>query len=312
MGDLSLLHKRAPVTLDTGATVVHLGGILSQTIRTGGTLEGIPTSESAYARFASLVRQTPGADFQTLAIGTALTKVGVLGASIVDDLGGVTTLYAAKLAQAGMLTAGAYHRSYTFGYGMVLPRRLSCAKDGNATLDYSIVAFSNAEADPFVLSETATLPTASDTERFTLGDTWTVGGISLTQPTYFEIDFGISEKVLTNAKQIWPSFVFQETILPVIRLRGSNIQWYKSDAIPTSGIAATHANTKFFLAKRASAGKLVADGTAEHVKFTAAGMAIIDNAFDANDTGEGEVSVELRCTYDGSNAPVIFSLAAIA
>ena len=312
MGDLTLIHKRAPITLDTGGTVVHIGGILSQNIRTGSTLEAIPTSAEVYARFVSLIRQAPGFDFSTLQIGTALTKVGVTGASIQDDLNAVATAYAAKLAQASTLTAGATHRTYNFPYGMVLPRRLTCDKDGNATLDYSVVAYSNAGVDPFVLSETVALPAATDTERFTLGDTWTVGAISITQPNSIEIDFGISEKVLANAKQIWPSFVFKETILPVITFRSSNIQTYKSDAIPTSGIACTHANTKFFLAKRASAGKLVADGTAEHVKFTAAGMAVVQGAMNASDTGEGEVDVEIRCTYDGSNDPITFAVAAIA
>ena len=295
------VHGLAPVTLNA----THLCGITSFRLPIGSQLRGTPTSAIPYPRFISLVRSNPGMEFSTLNVAAALTLVGPMGASIAGDLGDVAKGYATKFEQAASITAGGTHRSFLFAFGMVLPVGLSCAENGDAEISYVVVGYSNAGADPVIITESVSLPASTDTERFTLGDTWTIGAVAIGQPRSLNIDFGITPKSLADAKEIYPSFVWKGSVNPVITATGFDIELLKAANIPLAGKAGTHANTKFFLAKRAQAGRLVSDVTAEHIKFTADGMCVIEDGFSVAGQDEGEVSLRMECRYDGSNAPII-------
>ena len=58
-----------------------------------------------------------------------------------------------------------------------------------------------------------------------------------------------------------------------------------------------------------SGGTLVADATAEHIKITTAGMAVLRQPMDASGNRAAEGEIELRAHYDGTNLPLAITTA---
>ena len=161
-----------------------------------------------------------------------------------------------------------------------------------------------------MLTESQALPAGlTDAERFTLGPV-TIESILLAQVRRFELDFGIEVKTEGSDSDIWDTYCSIESIQPTLTLRGIDLNWWKdSGGVPLTGKAATHANTKIYLRKRAAGATFVADETAQHIKFTADGLAHIDDGFSADANNKAEASLVLPMRYDGTNNPLVVNTA---
>ena len=82
-----------------------------------------------------------------------------------------------------------------------------------------------------------------------------------------------------------------------------------SAKIPLTGLKVTHANTAFYLRKRAIGSTFVANGTAQHIKFTAEGLATIDNAMQVSGDEPSSTTLTMPLHYDGTNAPLVIDTA---
>ena len=88
-------------------------------------------------------------------------------------------------------------------------------------------------------------------------------------------------------------------------MSGTALGWFADARVPLAGLAFAHANTTLYLRKRLSKSTFVANNVAEHVKFTACGMAVIEDAARIGSSDDAEISLSLPLTHDGSNDPLV-------
>lgn len=285
-----------------------IGCISRQSILLGPDVRGEGSSGGLYADRVDLMSQSPRATFATYGLKTALDAIGLSGAAIA---GAGFIMYGQQYAHGGTRTAGATHRSYTMADGILVPRRLTCQHGQAAVIEYEAIPVWDGVNDPIVPASTVALPADATSElRWGLGSA-KVGNISLSLVQSLEIDFGIQLSAEGGDGDQWPTHVSIINILPTITLQGIDPDWFKAaGAIGTTGLACTHANTIIYLRKRTASGDTyVADATAEHVKFTTAGLAVIDTALEGDSAGRANTSATIRSKYDGANAPVVVDTA---
>ena len=304
MPGVATLHGLYGVVFDT--TII--GGITQQAINTGTEVRGDALSGEVYNRFQSQVAQKPGASFTTLNIAAALAESALSGVSIAALTAGFT-MWAQKHAEGGSREGTLSHRKYVFNEGLIVPRTLSVDHQGDASISYDVIATYDGTNDPVVITDSQTLTTGlADAERFTMGPV-TIESVTIAQVRSFEIDFGINAVTEGADSEVWDRYAHIVSINPTITLRGIDVEWLKAANIPLAGLNATHANTKIYLRKRAAGGTFVTDVTAEHVKFTAAGLVYVDGAMDASGNEAAEVSLTMPLKYDGTLAPLVITTA---
>ncbi len=285
-----------------------LAGVRRQNLVLGNEVRAEAASGEIYARFAALYAQKQSPGFSTLAVADALGLCGLLGVNLPSLTGPPAglILYAQKHALGAARASGSVHRSYAFTNGILAPRRLEIPHRGNASLDYECVAISpDGTNAPLTLTDDVALPPIdADVKRHTLGPV-TLGGIAMTGFRQVSVDLGTDLVGESADSDLWDTFASIREQNTTITLRGINTQWLKTTNIPITGLACTHANTKIYLRKRALGSTFVAPATAEHIKLTAAGMAVVEDAFNADGSAAAECSIVLTCYYDGTNAPLI-------
>lgn len=285
-----------------------LPGITQCRVETGTDVQGEATSGEVYSRWLSLYAQKAKASFSTKAIAAALDLCGLTGLDV-SGLAAGLKIYAQKHARASTRAGAISHRKHTFNDGLVVPRTLSVSHRGDAELSYDVLVLYDGVNDPIVITDSVTLPAGvTDAERFTLGPV-TIGGVTLTTIQKVDIDFGITGDPDGGDSAIWDTYCSIRKINPKITLSGFDVEWMKAANIPLTGKSTTHANTAIYLRKRADRSTFVSDVTAEHIKFTAAGLAYIETPFDASADGVSNTGLVLPLKYDGVNAPLTIDTA---
>lgn len=294
--------RHSPYGVKVNTTV--LGGIVSTAVQTGTMTRPMIGSGAFDSTGQMIVAQAPVAQFETYALAAALALVGVSGAAI---SGAGLFIYGQKHAEGGTRAGSTSHKEYKILQGVIIPRRLTVSRQGDAVLSYGVVATYDDTNHPVVVTESVTLPAApANTERYGLGSV-TVGSVVLTGKTDLEIDFGIVEEVLTDGGDIWPTYVsLNERAEPKISLTGIDPDWWKnSGGVPIGGLAATQANTEITLRRRKDGGTYEADEVTSHIVINAAGMAYVDDV----SMGGGPLTtrVVVCCNHDGTNAPIVIA-----
>jgi len=306
MAGITAVHTLCAVVSNT--TVI--GGITAQRLGVGSDVRATPTSGEAEPRFASLYKQTPTGGFTTVNVAAALDAFGIVSpySKSIADLAAGLIFYAQLMDEGSTRTAGAAHRSYTLTEGIVLPRTLSAAHQDDATISYETMPTWDGTNDPIAEADSVALPTTiTDAERFTLGPV-ALESVDLSQLRGIDISFGIVAQTDGSDSEIWDRHAHIVSIIPVLTFRGVNVAWLADAAIPLLGLAVTHANTAIYLRKRAIGGTgFVADITAEHILITAAGVATVQNAFDATGNALATCDVQLTCYGDDTNDPLVIS-----
>lgn len=300
---VSTLHGLYAV--EAGSAVI--GGIVQCALATGTDIRADAANGEVYARNQSVIAQKVGGSFTSMAIQDALDVIPVLGKSIAALTGGLK-VYAQQHAEGGTRTTGSNHRKFTILEGLIVPRTLTVQHQQDAQLPFDILATYDGTNDPVQIADGAALPTPLvDNERFTLGKV-TIGSIVFTHVRSVEIEFGINAVTEGADSDVWDTFSSIRAIAPSITIRGVDASWLKSSNVPLTGLAGTHANTSIYLRKRSAAG-FVADGTAEHIKFTVDGYAVVDAILDASGSEPGETAIRMPLRYDGTNAPILVNTA---
>lgn len=305
---VSRMHGIYAVKL--GATTI--GGIRRRSLRTASEVRSEATSGEVYHRFQSLYAQKPVAEFSTVQIASALDACALTGTALTS--GAPLLLYAQKHTEGGTRTAGANHRIYTLNEGLVLPRRLTVDHQGDAEIGYEALVTYDGTNNPIVFTDTSALPAApTDAERFTLGrvtltdDAGVPNSIVFSQIRRLEIDFGIQAETVGADSDIWDTNCRIVEIQPMLTISGIDIEWFKATGagIPLTGSNIVHTSTEILLRKRDAGGTFVAAATAEHIKFTAAGMATLERVCDAQGNALDEVELRMPLIYDGTNNPLV-------
>lgn len=315
------LHDLHGVLLDT----TKVAGVNARNITGGGEVRAEPADGNLNPTFISTTGQKPAASFTTMAIATALAKLNAADGTYWTITGAGCVMYARTHVAGGTRAGASLHRSYTFNLGIVIPRTLTVDHQGDATLDCDVIITYDGNNDPVVISaDTISLPSGfNDIERFALP---TSGGIvignddgsptpaTLSSVRSMSIDFGVTATTEGADSDVWDTQSSIQSIAPVITLNGIDIAWLQAsgitDKVPFAGLSIEHASTAIYLRKRATGGTFVADATAEHIKFTAGGLAHIDNVVSGSSNLPNECSLTLTCFRDtNDNNPLVIDTA---
>jgi len=304
---VSEMHTIGAVVIDDTVDKI-LGGIGQLSIPLQTEVRSDPKSGELYSRFASIVARNAQAQFRTRMLEILLTNVPVTGLSI-DALATGLDIYATKLADGGSRATGANQSKYSIIRGIMAIRRLTCQYQGDAEADVIIHAMQEGATEPVVKTDSVSLPTMPTEEVFTLGKIVLDGPITIDHVKSIDIDFGLTIRTEGADGDINPSFAYIERIQPKIMLRGVKLAHFGASFIPITGKALTHAATAIYLRKRLAGGTFELDASAEHIKMTVAGIAVIATALDGGQSGApAEVEIEITPTFDGTNAPIAVTL----
>lgn len=310
---ITRLHTNSGVKVDPDSfsgTPVILGGITRVGLRINNQVVNMPTSGEAYARFQALYGQDIRPTFTTLNPAAALAICALSGLKIAAAVAGSgLTMWAQSIAEGGIRTSGPNHDTWNFKEGLLYPTTMNCEHQGDLALDYDLATTWDGTNDPVVIATGASLPTVTDAERFTLGGV-TLGGISFTQKSGVSVDLGLRCNVDGSDSDTWATFAWIEDVNPKVTIRGVDKKWFDATKVALTGLVMTHANTKVYFRKRAAGGTFVADGTAEHIKLTMAGLVVVDVGWEATGSSKGNVTLALHGKYDGTNLPIVINPAA--
>lgn len=305
------LHTGYAVKFDpeSGAGPVNMGSVVRQGLRIGNQVVQVPTSGEAFARFIALYGQKFSVMWEVLDLKTCLDACGVLGTYVTSTIKTGVTLYAQKISEGGTRTAGATHDSWNIKEGYAYPSAITCEHQGDARLSYDLLPTWDGTNNPIVIAKDVALPSPiTDALRYTIGPI-TLGGIVFDQVRRVSIGFGIAAQTEGADSDIWDGFSFVQSVIPSIRIDGVKKRWLDSTAIPLTGLLCTHANSSIIFRKRAIGGTFVLPATAEHVKFTFAGLAVVPTIFESEGNAPGTVSIEIPISWDGTNNPLVANTA---
>jgi hypothetical protein len=310
---VTTLHGLEAVKIDVDdATTAVLSGTDRYRLSTNSQISQPIPDGDVYARAQALVAQQNSAMFETLHIAQALAICGLTGLRIKAATEGKTgvTFYAKKQQEGGTRASGSVHDSFNYKEGIIVPRRLVCEHQGNARIEYEILATWDGTNLPVVIGTSIALPTNPNApELFTLGPiALGIDGdpVAFTQVRSFELDFGVNAETIGADSDIWDTFARIADIQPSIVLRGLDKNWFSATKVPLTGAKIEHADTTIVLRKRLlGSGTFYSDAEAEHIGITAAGMAVVDTPMDVNGNQVGETSIRFPLNYDGTNLPAV-------
>ena len=284
-----------------------LGGITSQNMKPGMKVDTPLGSGQARGRAQFIPEGKPSFDFSTYAVASGITALTALGRLIANLSGGVV-MYGQYHEEGSTRKTGASHVSYTYASGMIVPVRLTCSDRKYAELAVNGMVTYDGSKAPVVPATGATLPGGLvETEYFGLGP-WTVGGVLIPEVTNLDLAFGLNIVARGSESKQFDTCIRVEDIRPVITLKGLAPTIFSAAVVPLNGRVATHANTKGFLRRYdPSTGTFYADNVAQHLKVTAAGLAVISSV-DAGQ-GEAEITVEMPVKFDNTNECLMFDVA---
>jgi hypothetical protein len=287
-----------------------VGGVSKQSVNLDNQMINDIVGGSPYPQFISLATQKPKMEFTSYAVDDIIDAMGGLAWLDIDTLAAGLIAYGQYFATATVRAGAGTHRKFTMTEGIVHLGRLSCNFDGCASVTLVAQAQYDGSNDPIQVADSQNLPAAfaDDDKRFAFS-TVTVAGTAISGIKSIELDFGIELVVEMSDSDTWPTFVAIKTMAPKLTITTVDTEAVLAAGLSDTGAACTHANTGFFLRKRANNGLFVADGTAEHIEITMAGMAVAEQVFDASGTDPNEVKITIEGMYDGTNVPVMLNTA---
>jgi len=291
-----------------GGTMV--GGITEVGNATNTDLRGEASSGRVYSQFSSVVSVRPTPIFSSFDVAAMYDEITMLGKDIASLAGGLA-LYGYAHERGATRKAGATHTRNQYLDGILHLANLRFDHQGDAILAAAALATFDGTNSPMLINHAVALPAQpTDDVRFTLRSIET-GGITLGQVTGVEIDFGIGAAAESADGDIFPTFPHIRTIMPTVNITGTDLTWASPDASPADAIPikgtpggvdigqlCVHANTTFYLQKRQKGGAIVPDATPEHIKITAAGIVIIDDAMRTAAQNGAEVTARMKLDFD--------------
>lgn len=247
----------------------------------------------------------------TYSLKALLDSIGVSGLGIAGSSNPGVVGYWQKFDDMGFAVSGANHVSRTYANGVIVPRSISCDHQGDAKLTFEMIVIGDGTNSPVSLSATASLPTVSTTPaRWTLGPI-TLGGVSFSEYTGIEIDFGNNVQARGVQSYLDHTHIEQKTHEPKITITGIDPTWFSASKVPIGGLVVANATDSIYLRKRTqTATSFVPNGTAEHIKFTPAGLASMGSLGRAQAQRVGDSTIEITLAKDMSgNAPLVMSTA---
>lgn len=257
-------------------------------------------------QFVALMNQTPRITWTTSALARALAKIGINGYAIADADEAVFFLQ--KLAQGGTREGATSHIKLTLNEGIQIPRTLQGSQGDIATISYEAFATYDGTNSPIVIATGQSL-TGSPTvdELFTVGPV-VINGALLDGIQDITVDFGITELLQSANGQVWAEFAGIMNRVPSITIRTTNVE--SIDTFGLVGTAQGITDSLLYFRKKAEGATVVADATAEHIKFVLDEGRITTRTINATQDSPAMSELVYTPTFDGTAAIMAIDTAA--
>lgn len=197
----------------------------------------------------------------------------------------------------------------TASVGLIVPQTLSCEHQGDATIAVLVRPKGISGTSPGIpepIAE-ASLPAITDTKRrFGLGPL-TIASTAYNGRKSMQIQFGVNLGAESADGSLYPEKLFIDRVATIITWRGIDPNWLALAKIPRAGRGFAHANTTFYLRRYKDDGTdgYEANGSAVHIKGTAAGKAFITQMAGGQSRAPAEDVLMMYLEHDGTNVPLI-------
>lgn len=293
------------------SAAVIIGSLVNVTAPIDQEVQATATAGRAYPEQITIASQKPRLTFGSLDLPKVVTAFGLIGRRITGGTGKVgIAQYQAQYSDSA-LTSGSVHRRLRYDESYAYIRRITASHRQDAVAESEVAILYDGTNLPVIPEDTQALPTLpASAGRWTIGKV-TVGSILLSCNIQVDIDFGISLDVFGCDSDLYDTHLNVNQIAPKITITSLTPSGFvTSSGVPLAGLVGTHANTKIYLRKRSARGaSFVADATAEHISITASGVLLINDAFNAQANQRGQMSLQMECDWDGSNAPIVLDTA---
>jgi hypothetical protein len=261
--------------------------------------------------YVAVMSQRPALQFTTSAIVRALAVSALSCANIASSLDAWFQRYAA----GGTRMTGSNSTKFSFAGGMLCPTQITARQGGRATITYALSAVSsNGTTSPLSITTASAMPALLDADQmFTVGPA-KINGTTLTGVTSITFDTGIRPVLLGADGEAYDTFVAINDRRPRITIRSKHADFAAESGMGfVIGQSAT--DSLVWLRKIAEGGTRVANGTAEHVRFSIDDGLITIQEASGEGGGEGggegaEIEVIIEPSFDGTNDIVAISTAA--
>ena len=269
-----------------------------------------PDSGNPYDEAKFIGAQQVTMPFTITAISTLLGEVALLSGLCVKtgtDPGAI--LYGQTHDPCGTAgrASGSVNMSVTADKAHVFIQSISGSRGSSATVNLLIVALSEAGLAPTAVAYNAALPTLTVLdEEFSIAHVDVAGQVL--DPSSIQswtIDTGIEFTQLSAVDEIWATDVDITKIRPRVTIQTDDPSILDSGKIEYTGTACTHANTELWLRERTPSGGLTPKATTNHIKFTAAGIAYVNQHYDASGSATGNTEIAIETITSGGSAPVV-------
>jgi len=305
------IHKPAGVRVETtDITETLLAGVVSHTVGIDPNVEREYSDGLPFPVRNTINSREDSIEFETLDVDDLLDLVGTIGQCVRVTTEDGFEFYLRKQDKCSVTgAAGSVHTKYAIKNGLMIPTNLSVSHRGNATMSARCEADEDASNAGIAITNNNALPSfASNKKRYTLGQT-TLNGVSVTDMRSLQIAFGISIEQESADSAILSQYSNISEIGTTITITGVNPAIVAAAGIPVDGKALAHANTDFYLRRRGdtSGVSFEPDGDADHIKFTAAGLAVATTLSTGDSRSATETTLQIYCEYDGTNNPLVVS-----
>lgn len=296
-----------------------VGGIIRQDVNLETDVRTEVTDGMVNASLAHVVSQRPSATFATRAIKAMIDLLNTLGGAGGESFGmplatpNVLNVYAQKAKAGGTREGATSHRKYNLTNGILVPDTLDVAHRGDAELMMRGIPIYDGTTDPITWADAQTLPTGiTDAQRYTIGPVQ-IAGVTISGVRRISLNWGLTISSEGEGGEIWDRTISIGDAMPTLTISGIDTKALTAaTGIELLGKQAAHADTIVYLRKRTDpVGSFVADGTAEHVKITAAGLAYITTPFSSDGRIPATCDLMLTMHHDGTNLPFVFDVDSI-
>lgn len=257
--------------------------------------------------FAAVAGVSPMFSFTSKKCGTLLTTFGIDGVAIDVSL----DMYLKKRSLGGTHSGGSDHIKATLTDGIIVPVSATAGQRELATVSYNVRGVSSDGTTAPLALATASLPSgsASFDEGFVAGPL-TVNGSSYAGIDSYDIDFGVSTEELGADGEAYDTFTSLVGRQVRVTVRSKNAAL--ASTIGVGGVAIGASDAIFYFRKVQEDGTRVADGTAEHLKFTINDGYIPPESISVSQGSSGDFSFSILATWDETNNAIIPALSAIS
>lgn len=291
----------------SGTPSMNLDGIKSSSSSIGAQLLMSKAAGQADNTHVAIIEQRPTITWTTTDISTALNGFGISGVGVVSGAVSSVDMFLTKMSEGGVRASGSVNGRIRAVQGLIVPRQITVSQGQAAELTCELIVTYDGTNNPLAYSFSQALPhTPSIDELFTMGPI-SFNGTTLAGCQSLTIDFGINVATLASCGNVYPTFAGIASRDPYIE-----VSLYEADYTNTFGLngtAQSSTDSTVYLAKIDENGTRVADGTAEHIKFTLDDGLITVSEVGGSNNEPSLVTIRHTTTYDGSNAVWVIAAA---